>query len=59
MLFIPVFGATNSVPYVPKLFLILSRTSHNELQLKFVWWSFGKKKSTPNELQYDCGEARR
>ena len=35
-----VLGATSSIPYVPRLFLILSRTSHNELQLKIfcgVW----------------------
>ena len=43
MLFMLVFGATNSVPYAPRLFLILSRTSHNELQQKLFWWSFGKE----------------
>ena len=57
MLFMPVFGATNSVPYVPRLFLILSPTSHNELQLK-LFCGVLEKNSTPNEFQYDCGEAR-
>ncbi len=38
----PVFGATNSAPYVPRLFLIMARTSHNELQLK-LFVEFGEK----------------
>jgi len=57
MLFMPVFGATNSVLYVPRLFLIMSRTSHNELQLK-LFCGVLEKNSTPNELQHDCGEDR-
>jgi hypothetical protein len=39
----PVFDASNSVPYVPRLFLIWSRTSHNELQLKLFFVEFQKK----------------
>ena len=43
MLFMPAFGATNSIPYVPRLFLIMSRTSHNELQQKLFCGVLGKK----------------
>ena len=51
MLFMPVFGATNSVPYIPRLFLIQSRTSHNELQLKLFFVEFWKK--TPHLASFN------
>ena len=47
-LFFDVCCVWNSVPYVPRLFLIWSRTSHNELQLKL----FFLENSTPNELHW-------
>ena len=43
-------GTSNFVPYVPRLFLIWSRTSHNEL-----FCGVKKKNSTPNELHLKLG----
>ncbi len=38
-LFMPISSVSNSLPYVPSLFLVMSLTPHNELQVKlfFVW----------------------
>ena len=52
--YMPIFGVSNSVPYVPRLFLICSRTSHNELQLKLFC---GVQKKTPHLSAVSHGEA--
>jgi hypothetical protein len=33
-IFMLLFGVSNSIPYVPRFFLVLSRTSHDELHVK-------------------------
>ena len=44
------FGASNFVPYVLRLFLILPRTSHSELHSAEAFFFELRKNSTPNEL---------
>ncbi len=57
-LFMHIFGVLNSIPYVPRLFLILSRTSHNQLHVKLFCIERNALHSTPNTLESECEEAR-